>query len=151
MTKYPLLFTFRDKIEGRDFVAEVVAHGRVLAVEEQEGWWLYGVQPGDLAESGTTAQEAVAAFRKTFTEILLDIVTSVTDVSALRDEVQRWFAAVNEPTEREWREAVEEVRAGRVTAELQKESAESPRWVEVVLLKKAAQPLALDPPMALAA
>ena len=46
MTKYPLLFTFRDKIEGRDFVAEVVAHGRVLAVEEQEGWWLYGVQPG---------------------------------------------------------------------------------------------------------
>ena len=151
MTKYPLLFTFRDKIGGRDFVAEVVAHGRVLAVEEQEGWWLYGVQPGDLAESGTTAQEAVAAFRKTFTEILLDIVTSVTDVSALRDEVQRWFAAVNEPTEREWREAVEEVRAGRVTAELQKESAESPRWVEVVLLKKAAQPLALDPPMALAA
>ena len=109
MTKYPLLFTFRDKIGGRDFVAEVVAHGRVLAVEEQEGWWLYGVQPGDLAESGTTAQEAVAAFRKTFTEILLDIATSVTDFSSLRDEVQRWFAAVNEPTEREWREAVEEM------------------------------------------
>src|SRR3990167_2856067 len=108
MTKYPLLFTFRDKIEGRDFVAEVVAHGRVLAVEEQEGWWMYGVQPGDLAESGTTVQEAVAAFRKAFAEILLDIAASATDFSSLRDEIHRWFAAVNEPTAHEWREAVEE-------------------------------------------
>lgn len=84
---------------------------------------MYGVQPGDVAESGTTVQEAVAAFRKAFAEILLDIAASATDFSSLRDEIHRWFAAVNELTAHEWREAVEEVRAGRVTAELKKESA----------------------------
>lgn len=73
MEYYPLLFTFRDKVSGNGFLANVVAHGRSLASQEKDGWWIYGVEPGDLAAGGTTFAKAQCEFRKAFTTILFDI------------------------------------------------------------------------------
>ena len=67
-------------------LAEVRVRGRVLAVTEQDGAWMYGVSPGDLAASGATIAEAHAAFRRAFTAVLFDIAE---DASSFEDFAAR--------------------------------------------------------------
>lgn len=42
MTRYPLLFGFRDLIAGNGFVAGVAINGRALLVDEDDGFWIFG-------------------------------------------------------------------------------------------------------------
>lgn len=140
MNHYPLLFTFRDKVVGEGFLASVAVHGRGLVVKESDGWWMYGVQPGDLSAGGATFMEAYSEFRKAFTAILFDIAEEAKDFKMFKTEVGRFFSGINRPTEKEWQAAVLDVRAGKVTAEalpkgLPKKSAESRRFVAVKLLR----------------
>ena len=157
MKHYPILFTFRNKISGNGFLAKVAVHGKSLAVEEEGGWWMYGVEPGDLAAGGATFNDAQAAFRKTFTAILFDIAEETEDFKSFKAEVAKFFRGVNQPTEQEWQAAVLEVRAGRITADAISDGlpilpAESPRSVEVKLLRFfKPKDNVLDPQMAVAA
>jgi hypothetical protein len=157
MTHYPLLFTFRDKVSGEGFLAGVTVHGRGLAVEEADGWWMYGVEPGDLAAGGATFTEAQREFRKTFTTILFDIAEDAKDFKTFKAEVSRFFKGVNHPTAQEWQAAVLEVRAGKITAEaisqgLPTKPANSPRSVQVKLLRAfTPKDNVLEPQMAVAA
>lgn len=144
MTRYPLLFMFRDRLDVRGDLVEVTVRGRALAEQEPEGWWLYGVNPGDLAESGGTSTEAYAAFRKAFSEVLQDIAVSVKDLHAFKAEVHEFFTP-NVVRQAQWDSAVKDVKAGRVTAELTRLPADSPRGVDVKVIGKAPQPMALDP------
>ena len=72
-------------------------------------------------------------------------------MAAFTEEIHAWLKATNEPVEKEWLKAVDEVRAGHVKADLEKKPADSPRWAEVNVLKRAPQPLKFDPPMEVAA
>lgn len=150
--RYPLLFIFRDRLDVRGDLVEVTVKGRALAVQEAEGWWIYGVTPGDLAECGGTSTDAGAAFRKAFSEVLQDIASSVADISSFKVEVERFFTA-NEAREAEWRDAVQAVRKGDLNLnDLPREQAESPRGVDVQVIGKKKQPLTFDPgPIAVAA
>ncbi len=139
MKHYPILFTFRDKVLGNGFLADVTVHGRALAAEEEDGWWMYGVQPGDIAAGGSTFAEAAAEFHKTYTAVLFDIAEDAKDHKVFKAEVDRFFKEINGPTEDEWATAVTEVRAGRITAEavsegFPKQSADSPRFVDIRVL-----------------
>ena len=60
---------------GRGFVAEIEVTGsRVLASIETGGdAWLYGVNPGGLAENGDSLDDAYAHFRKAVYEVLIDM------------------------------------------------------------------------------
>lgn len=157
MNQYPLLFTFQDKVSGEGFLAGVTVHGRGLAVEESDGWWMYGVQPGDLSAGGATFMEAQREFRKAFTAILFDIAEDAKDIKTFRAEVGRFFKGINRPTEQEWQAAVLEVRAGKITAEalskgLPMKPANSPRSVQVKLLRIfTPKDNVLEPQMAVAA
>jgi hypothetical protein len=151
------LFTFQDKVSGDGFLASVSVHGRVLAAHEDDGWWMYGVQPGDLAAGGTVFAEAHCEFRKTFSSILFDIAEEAEDFETFKAEVSKFFKGVNHPTEKEWHEAVLQVRARKIAAEdiskgLRKQPAESRRYVEVKLLRvsKPADNV-VDPQLAMAA
>jgi hypothetical protein len=152
MTHYPLLFLFKDRLTVRDDLVEVTGRGRVLAVQEPEGWWLYGVTPGDLAESGGTSAEAVAAFRKTFSEVLQDIAASVVNFHEFEVEVRDFFTS-NQAREHDWLAAVQAVRQGQVVLnDLPRLAADTPVSVEVRVIGRAANRLTLDEtPMALAA
>ncbi|PTL35513.1 hypothetical protein CLG94_09595 [Candidatus Methylomirabilis limnetica] len=157
MNQYPLLFTFQDKVSGEGFLAGITVHGRGLAVEESDGWWMYGVQPGDLSAGGATFMEAQREFRKAFTVILFDIAEDAKDFNSFKAEVGRFFKGINCPTEEEWHAAVLDVRAGKITAEalskgLQKRPANSPRSVQVKLLRVFnPKDNVLEPQMAVAA
>jgi hypothetical protein len=146
MTTYPLFFTFRDTLTVRGTLVEVVARGRALAVQDDEGWWFYGVNPGDVAQSGANSSEALAAFRKAFTEILHTLAISVTTTDHFKESAERFLETTNEPNLKDWIRATEEVRAGRVSAALPIQDANTPPSIEVKILGKkgAPAPLTVD-------
>ena len=52
--RYPLMFTYRDVISGDGFLAGITLSGRALMIKENDEWWMYGVRPGAIAETGKT-------------------------------------------------------------------------------------------------
>lgn len=137
MTRYPLLFGFRDLVAGNGYVAGVsISNGRALLVEEEDGFWMYGVNPGGLAAGGKSIGGAQSEFRTAFKSVLFDIAAEAHGFEAFRAEVERFFRETNNPTLLEWNEAVVEVRQGHTDADwLPKKSAESMTEVEVAKLE----------------
>jgi hypothetical protein len=117
MTKYPVLFGFRDLVAGNGFVAGVAVHGRALLVDEGDGFWMYGVNPGGLAAGGKGHGEAQAEFRQGYRSVLFDIAAQATDFDSFRRLVLSFFDETNEPTRQEWGEALAGVRNGTVVAD----------------------------------
>lgn len=137
-SELPLIFTYRDLVYGTGFLADIRVRGRVLAVTEQDGVWMYGVNPGGLAASGSTIPEAHAAFRRSFRAVLFDIAE---DASGFDDFTAQTRQFVNEATtavEVAWQEAVEAHRASRfvlgtAAREMERLPAETPVSVDIVL------------------
>ena len=117
MTRYPLLLGFRDLIAGNGYVAGVALAGRALLVDEDDGFWMYGVNPGGIAAGGKTHSEAQAEFRQGYKSVLFDLAAQASDFADFRRQALAFFEETNEPTEREWLEAVAEVRKGNVAAD----------------------------------
>ncbi len=113
---YPLLAGFRENVFGRGFIASVAISGRALAVQEDERtWWIYGVNPGAIAASGSTLLEAHASLLRTFRSYLADVAQEAKNFEEFRLEVERFFEQCDADTLREWEEAHAAVRAGQVT------------------------------------
>jgi hypothetical protein len=146
-TTYPLFFTFKDTLTVRGSLVQVETRGRVLAVQDEHGWWFYGVNPGDVAQSGANSTEALAAFRKSFTEILVALARDASSSATFTREATRFLETANEPNLKDWIVATEEVRTGKVTADLPILSADTPTSIEVTVLgaKGSPQPLTFDP------
>lgn len=115
VTLYPLLCGFRDLVEGKHFLAEVHAIGRVLARKEEDGWWIDGVNPGGMSVGGETLNEAVAELRETFKKVMFDIAADVESFEGFKAGVELFFNESDAETVREWKEARDAVRAGRLT------------------------------------
>lgn len=133
---WPLLFSYRDTVFGNGFVAEVRAkNGRAVSVREADDVvWFYGVNPGGMAAVGRSFEEAHAAFRRTFRDVLADFADGAETFADLRAAVQEFFDETNAPAEQDWVAAVDAVRAGRVevaTHDLPRKPAESKRNVQV--------------------
>lgn len=133
----PLIFTYRDLVCGAGILAEVRVRGRVLAVQEHDGAWLYGVNPGDLAASGATIREAHAAFRRSLTAILFDIAEDASSFDDFAAQTRQFVNEGNAPVEAAWREAVEAHRAhrfvlGAAARSMDELPAETPISVDVV-------------------
>lgn len=137
MTRYPLLFGFKDLVAGNGYVAGVsISNGRALLVEEEDGFWMYGVNPGGLAAGGKSIGDAQSEFRTAYKSVLFDIAAEAQGFETFRAEVERFFRETNNPTLLEWDEAVIEVRQGHTDADwLSKKSAESTTEMEVVQLE----------------
>jgi hypothetical protein len=108
---HPLLFTFRDAISGDGFLVGITLSGRALMVEEDKKWWMYGVRPGAIAESGGSAQEAFLRFRNRYKEVLFDIAGEHRTFEAFKKEVERFFYEPDFEEERRWEAAVNKIRS----------------------------------------
>jgi hypothetical protein len=106
------MFTFRDAISGDGFLAGITLSGRVLMVQEDGKWWVYGVRPGAIAEVGETPQEALLRFRNRYKEILFDIAADFRTFESFKQEVERFFYEPDAEEERRWEDAVTAIRAG---------------------------------------
>lgn len=137
---YPLLFAFHEAIVGRGFVAGVEVRGRAIAEQEGEGqWWVYGVNPGALAECGSGLHSAVENFRLRLKTALVDFAEEASDFQAFKQSATAFFATTDQDTEGEWEAARQAVRAGRIDlAELPKDRSER---APTIMVKE----LALEP------
>jgi hypothetical protein len=111
---YPLIYTFSDVVTGCGFLARVTVRGRALAVDEgADDWWLYGVEPGGLAECGQTFHEAYLAFRQAFREVFFEFAAEAGDWDNFEAALSDFLGAINEPKADRWRRAVEDIQKGR--------------------------------------
>lgn len=109
---HPLMFVFRDAISGDGFLVGITLSGRALMLEEDEKWWMYGVRPGAIAESGGSPQETFLRFRNRYKEILFDIADEHRTFDTFKQEVERFFYEPDAEEERRWEDAVTAIRSG---------------------------------------
>jgi predicted RNase H-like HicB family nuclease len=111
---HPILITLQDTISGDGFLARITVSGRTLMRQEEDGkWWMYGVRPAAIAESGGTVDEAFLRFRQAHTQVLLDIVQESRSFDEFRAEVERFFNE-SDIDEQAWEEALKAVRDGHI-------------------------------------
>ena len=133
MVNYPLLFDYKDLIAGKGFLAGVATAGRALLREDEEGFWMHGVQPGGICADGDSQKEAAAEFRAMYRAVLFDIAAEAPDFECFHDEVRKFFEDEDQVLAEAWNGAVDEVRRGGLASDwLNKQPAESPRSIEVV-------------------
>ena len=111
---WPLIFTYRANVFGHRYIASVSAVSRVLGIQEDDGIWLSGVQPGGVAAGGTDVWDACAAYRKAFVGVLADIAASVGDFPAFQAEAARMLEERDEAAFEDWTAAVEANRRNRL-------------------------------------
>ncbi len=112
---HPLIFTLQDAISGNGFLAGVILVGRALMQRDEDGkWWLYGVCPGGLAESGDSPQETFLRFRNRYREVLIDIAQEVPTFAEFKQEVERFFHEVDEQDASRWDETLAAIRSANV-------------------------------------
>ena len=133
-TTLPLLITFRRTLFGPGFVVEVKAtNGRALLVYEEDGVWVYGVNPGGMAAHGDTAEAAREDFALGFSNVLEDLAAESTSFEHFRTLVQQFFEGTTDDIVRDWEDAVRAIRANRTAPEtdLPTQPADAPRSVSV--------------------
>jgi hypothetical protein len=142
---HPILITLRDTISGDGFLAGITLSGRALMREEDGKWWMYGVRPAAIAESGVTIEEAFSRFRNRYKEVLFDIAAETSTFESFKAAVENFFyeADVDDEDERLWEEALKEIRASKCAppspfTNLPREAAESkPAQITVEKLSRA--------------
>lgn len=112
---HPILITLQDTISGDGFLARITVSGRTLMRQEQDGkWWMYGVRPAAIAESGATIDEAFLRFKQAHTYVLLDMVQESKTFDDFRAEVERFFNE-GDVDEEAWEDALKAVRDGHTS------------------------------------
>ena len=110
---YPLLFTYQDAVSGEGFLAGITLSGRALMEEEDGEWWLYGVRPGTIVESGKSPQEAYLRFKNRYKEVLFDVANEAGTFEAFKQEIERFFYQPDPAEEQRWEAALKAIRGGQ--------------------------------------
>jgi hypothetical protein len=117
MPDYPVIFTVRDTVSGNGFLAGVTLTGRAIVCSEDERWWVYGVRPGAIAESGTTPEEAFLRFRNRYKSVLFDFAEGAEKYENFREAVEKFYLQPDEAEENRWLAAFLALRSGKVQPE----------------------------------
>lgn len=134
--RYPIYTAFRELIPGTGFIAGVEASVRAIAEQETEGWWIYGINPTALAESGESVDVAVRQFHHRLKTVLCDLAEEAESFDAFKREAEQFFAGTGDPqAEKEWAEARASVREGKSDIPgLRRISADQKAEISVLLL-----------------
>lgn len=114
MPDYPVMFTIKDTIAGNGFLAGVTMSGRATIRPDDGKWWVYGVCPGGIAESGSTPEEAFLRFRETYRYVLFDLAEESKTFDDFKKEVNSFYSQINEVEKESWDLAFQAMRAGKV-------------------------------------
>ncbi|MGD0417449.1 MAG: hypothetical protein ABSA80_18980 [Terriglobales bacterium] len=109
--EHPIMITLQDTISGDGFLAKVTMSGRTLMRQDDGKWWMYGVRPAAIAESGCTIDEAFLRFRQAHKEVLFDIAQDSKSFAEFRNEVERFFNE-SDADEQAWDNALQAIRHG---------------------------------------
>lgn len=114
MQRLPLYFDLRVVVPGDGFLASVGMRGRIACEEEFGSTWMYGVNPGGLAENGEDLESAYANFRRALTEIIGDSARQAADFGAFRADIEEFLSGTTEEIVAEWVDARRRIRAGSI-------------------------------------
>jgi len=117
MTDYPVMFTVRDTVSGNGFLAGVTLTGRAIMCLEDGKWWVYGVRPAAIAESGETPQEAFLRFRNSYKNVLFDFASCAEKYENFREAVEVFYHQLDQEEEDRWVSAFHALRKGVVKPE----------------------------------
>lgn len=112
MQNIPLYFRFDHLVCGRGFLADVRLVGRATCTEEFGATWIYGVNPGALAESGGDLTAAYAGFRNRLVGVLFDLAEESGSFAEFHERARSFFEATDADSVSEWEEARQAIRAG---------------------------------------
>ncbi len=112
MQKLPLYFRIWQLVFGNGFVASVEIVGRATAAEDFGILWIYGVNPGGIAQSGADLASAYSNFRRWFTEVLFDLAEMAGEFEEFRRTAEGFLRATDDDRVREWRAARQAIREG---------------------------------------
>ena len=108
---WPLCFTYAGSVIGKGFVARVDLCGRLLAVPEVEGVWLYGVSPAAVAVGAPTLSDANLELRDILTKTFIDFANESDTFGAFKAKVEGFYNATDDDAA-EWQAAVDSIKAG---------------------------------------
>ena len=112
---HPILIVLQDTVSGDGFMARITVSGRTVMRREEDGkWWMYGVRPAAIAESGENIEDAFLRFRNRYKAILFDFAQESRTFEDFASQVERFFNendADNED-ERLWENALATIRRG---------------------------------------
>jgi len=109
---WPLLFTYNGPVFGNGFLSYVELCGKLLAVQETEGVWLEGVNPGAFAIGATTLEKASQTLPEALTKVFVDFAETTDSFEAFKRTVEDFYEATDPETTSAWDRAVEAVRDG---------------------------------------
>lgn len=134
----PLFFRYSELVACAGFLAAVTVTGRVLCVREQKGeYWMYGVEPGGIADWGSTPELAHIAFKRAFHAALIDIAGEAGDPEQFTAAVRQFVTTINEPTATMWEAAVQGVKSSSVHApELERWPSTTPVGADVEIIRE---------------
>jgi len=117
----PLLFSFRERVVGNGFLAEVKMEGRALlevdSCDGVEETWITGVEPAGIAGGGAGREAAFREFHKSWLTALFDLAEETTSFEGFQQEVCRFLGSKVESISKRWSDAVQEVRARHYQAQ----------------------------------
>lgn len=117
MPDYPVMFTVRDTVSGNGFLAGVTLNGRAVMCFEDGKWWIFGVRPAPIAESGETPQEAFLRFRNSYKNVLFDFAESSEKYENFREAVESFYQQPDDEEEARWHTAFQALRSGQIKPE----------------------------------
>jgi len=109
---YPLVFRREDYIPGTGFISLIRSQGRLLLVQEPEGFWVYGVAPCAISACGTTRAEALLRFQQTYVAIMCDYARAARNGDEFEVEVRKFFYQPADEDSDAWEAARQQVRDG---------------------------------------
>lgn len=112
MQRLPLYFDLRVVVAGDSWVASVGIRGRITCEEEFGSTWMYGVNPGGLAENGEDLESAGVNFRRALTEIIGDSARQAADFGEFRADIGEFLLGTTEDLVDEWVAARQRIRTG---------------------------------------
>ena len=114
MQHLPLYFDLRQVVVGNGFLAAVRLRGRATGMEDFGSIWIYGVNPGGLADHGPDLKTAYGNFRRSLGLVLFDLAEDAADFDEFRAAVSDFLEQADAESVAEWIEARREIRSGRV-------------------------------------
>lgn len=110
----PLLFSFKQLVVGKGFLAGVRMDGHALLeterVEDHEESWITGVAPVGIAGGGGDRGVAFVEFRKAWIEVVFDVAEKASSFEDFRASCEAFLASKQDSLTALWQEAVATVR-----------------------------------------
>lgn len=92
-------FRFKNKIPGMNFTAIVSMHGRAMVVKEKDGLWIYGVNPGAIAER---ADKGTLDFKLRLITVIFDMARDASDFNDFKQQLTTFFSECDADTMQQW-------------------------------------------------